>query len=383
MTRLRVSRRTLALLAALLPLLGLFIYVVLRSGPLAPIAVVAGTVQTRSISPALFGIGNVEARYVYRIGPTIAGRVKRLDVEVGDQVHAGQLLGEMEPVDLDDRVRVQEAVIRRADAALREAVARQTYARAQAQRYQSLLVTHAVSQEAAAARKQEQQIADAGVAGARQELARARADNEAVLAQRDNLRLLAPVDGLVAARDVEPGTTVVAGQAVIELIDPQSLWINARFDQTSAAGLAAGLPAEIRLRSRRDDVLAGAVLRVEPLADAVTEEILAKISFESQSAQLPPIGELAEVNLTLPALAPTTVIPAAAVQRVDGNIGVWLIEGNDLEFRAIRLGMRDLDGNAQVLEGLQAGQRILIYSEKAVSAHSRIHVVERIAGVAK
>ena len=383
MKRLPVSRRTLTLLLALLPLLALFVYVVLRSGPLAPIAVVAGTVETRSISPALFGIGNVEARYVYRIGPTIAGRVKRLDVEVGDQVHAGQLLGEMEPVDLDDRVRVQEAVIRRADAAVREAVARQTYARAQATRYRNLLVTHAVSQEAAAAREQEQQIADAGVGGARQELARARADNEAVLAQRDNLRLLAPVDGLVAARDIEPGTTVVAGQAVIELIDPQSLWINARFDQSSAAGLAANLPAEIRLRSRRDDPLPGAVLRVEPLADAVTEETLAKISFQLSPGQLPPVGELAEVSLTLPALAPTAVIPAAAIQRVDGQIGVWLIEGNDLEFRAIRLGMRDLDGNAQVLEGLQAGQRILVYSEKAVSAKSRIHLVERIAGSAK
>ena len=352
MKRLRVSRRTLTLLAALLPLLALFVYVVLRSGPLAPIAVVAGTVETRSISPALFGIGNVEARYVYRIGPTMAGRVKRLDVEVGDHVHAGQLLGEMEPVDLDDRVRVQEAVIRRADAALREAVARQTYARAQATRYRSLLVTHAVSQEAAAARDQEHQIADAGVAAARQELARSRADNEAVLAQRDNLRLLAPVDGLVAARDIEPGTTVVAGQAVIELIDPHSLWINARFDQISSAGLAAGLPAEIRLRSRRDEALAGVVVRVEPLA-------------------------------TLPALTPTPMIPAAAIQRVDGRIGVWLIDGNDLEFREIRLGMRDLEGNAQVLGGLQAGQRILVYSEKAVRAQSRIHVVERIAGVAK
>ena len=383
MKRLRMSRRSLTLIAALLPLLILFIYVVLRSGPLAPIAVVEGTVETRAISPALFGIGNVEARYVYRIGPTMAGRVKRLDVEVGDQVHAGQLLGEMEPVDLDDRVRVQEAVIRRADAAVREAVARQTYARAQATRYRSLLVTHAVSQEAAAAREQEQQIADAGVGGARQELARARADNEAVLAQRDNLRLLAPVDGLVAARDIEPGTTVVAGQAVIELIDPTSLWINARFDQISAAGLVSGLTAEIRLRSRRDDALTGAVLRVEPLADAVTEETLAKISFQLPVGQLPPVGELAEVSLTLPAVTPTPVIPAAAIQRVGGQIGVWLIEGNDLEFRALRLGIRDLDGNTQVLEGLQAGQRILIYSEKAVSARSRIHLVERIAGVAK
>jgi len=383
MKRPRLSRRSVTLLAALLPLLIVFVHVVVRSGPLAPVAVVAGTVELRSINPALFGIGNVEARHVYRIGPTTAGRVKQLHVQVGDRVRAGQVLGEMEPVDLDDRLRVQEAMIQHADAAVREAGARQTYARAQATRYRSLLQIHAVSEEAAAAREQEQQIADAGVAAARQDLARARADNQAVLAQRESLRLLAPVDALVAARDAEPGTTVVAGQAVIELIDPQSLWINARFDQFSAAGLAAGLAAEIRLRSRRDDALAGTVIRVEPLADAVTEETLAKISFPAQSTPLPPLGELAEVSLSLPALPPSLVVPTAALRQVDGQIGVWLIEGKRLRFQAVRPGLHDLEGHAQVLDGLGTGQRILVFSEQAVTANSRIHVVERIAGVAR
>ena len=48
----QVRRRTLALIAAIVPLLALFVHVVLRSGPLAPVAVVATTVQTRAISPA-------------------------------------------------------------------------------------------------------------------------------------------------------------------------------------------------------------------------------------------------------------------------------------------------------------------------------------------
>ena len=64
-------------------------------------------------------VGTVEARYTYRIGPTAAGRLKQLAVEVGDVVQAGNLLGEMDPVDLDERIRAQSAAIKRAEAATR------------------------------------------------------------------------------------------------------------------------------------------------------------------------------------------------------------------------------------------------------------------------
>ena len=64
---------------------------------------------------------------------------QRVGVHVGDLVKAGQILGEMDPVDLDDRVRSQESGLKRAEAALREAAARQSYAETQARRYEELL----------------------------------------------------------------------------------------------------------------------------------------------------------------------------------------------------------------------------------------------------
>lgn len=113
-----LQRRTLALVVIIIPLLLLFIYVALRSGPLAPIAATVSTVESRSVAPALAGIGTVQARFTYKIGPTVAGRVKRLDVHVGDIVKAGQVLGEMDAVDLDDRVSAQQAAIKSSEAAL-------------------------------------------------------------------------------------------------------------------------------------------------------------------------------------------------------------------------------------------------------------------------
>ena len=106
--KLPIRGRTLGLLAILVPLLALFVWVVLRAGPLAPVTVTVATVQSRAIQPALFGIGTVQARYTYKIGPTLPARVRTLNVHVGDAVKAGQLLGEMDPVDVK-RLRELEA----------------------------------------------------------------------------------------------------------------------------------------------------------------------------------------------------------------------------------------------------------------------------------
>ena len=201
-------------------------------------------------------------------------------------------------------------------------------------------------------------------------------------AQRNNLQLVAPVDGLVVLRDAEPGTTVVAGQAVVELIDPKSLWVNVRFDQIHARGLTANLSAQIVLRSQAGE-LTGHVLRVEPLADAVTEEMLAKVVFSQLPDSLPSVGELVEVTIALPALPEAPVIPNAAIQRSNGSLGVWQVMNGDMRFTPVLLGAADLDGHVQIHEGLKIGDRVVVYSAKALSTRSRIDVVDHIPGVTR
>src|SRR3569833_1131810 len=380
MKKLRFQHSTLALLAVLGPLLLLFISVGPRPGPPAPPAATTATVEARTITPSLFGIGTVEARYTYKIGPTFAGRVKRRYVHVGDPVKAGQMLGEMDPVDLDDRLRAQESAFRRAQAALREAEARQRYAQTQARRYEQLLAVRSASEETVTTKRQELQIAEAGLSAAQEELARARADRQGLAAQRNNLRLIAPVDGIVAARDADPGTTIVAGQTVVEVIDPKSLWINVRFDQIRASGLAEGLPARIVLRSRNGQTLHGRVLRIEPKADAVTAETLAKVVFAAMPQPLPPVGELAEVTVDLPPLPSAPTNSNAAVRRNVDKLGVWKFIDGDLRFTPNKPNKTNKDGNVQVHKNHKKNNRIVTYSEKPLTAKSRGREVDRIPG---
>ncbi|MBW8298628.1 MAG: efflux RND transporter periplasmic adaptor subunit [Hydrogenophaga sp.] len=392
-----LQRRSLMLIVIVIPIVALFGYVVLRSGPLAPVTVMTASVEARSISPALFGIGTVEARFSYKIGPTIAGRVGKVYVDVGDRVRAGQVLAELNPVDLDDRIAALDAATRHAEesikaakAELEDALVRKDYADAQAKRYDQLWKNHTVSEMAVETKRQDSEVALAAVsaaqsnlAAAQQNLQRNRADRDGLIKQREDLVLHAPVDGVIATRNAEPGTTVVAGEAVIEMIDPKELWINARFDQIAATGLRTGLSARISLRSHGDISAPGQVSRVEVLADSVTEENLAKVGFDALPEPIPPIGELAEVTIALPELSATPTIPNAAVQSVAGKTGVWKVEEGKARFTAVELGASDLDGIVQVTKGLQTGDEIVVHSASRLTGTSRIQITDNPAELIK
>ena len=165
---------------------------------------------------------------------------------------------------------------------------------------------------------------------------------------------------------------------MVEIIDRKNLWISVRFDQAMASGLTPGLPASIALRSRGDTLFPGRILRVEPLADAVTEELLAKAAFDTIPDVLPPLGELAEVTVTLPHLPETAVVPDSSLQRLNGDLGVWVLDNGSITFRPVKTGRSDLEGFVQIMSGLEKGENIVQYMKKALSPRSRVKIVESL-----
>ncbi len=368
-------------------------WVATQSGPLAPIQVTVTTVGRGTVSPALFGIGTLEAQRAYLIGPTTAGRVKRVMVDVGDLVAAGQLLAEMEPVDLDARVAATVAAVDRgrsavaaAEAQARDASSRQGLATTEAHRIVTLGQAGVVSQSAVDAAQQASQSADAQVAaaaaalaGARREIARLDAELRGAQQQRVNVRLVAPAAGVVTSRNAEPGSTVIAGQPVLKLEDPTSIWISVRLDQARSAGLGVGLAAAITRRSDPLATHAGKVVRVEPTSDAVTEERIAKVAFD----RLPDgvaTGEMAEVTLRLSPVANAVVVPNASLRHRGAQTGVWHYSGGQLRFAPVTTGAESLDGTVQILEGIAAGDEVIVYSERDLADDSRVKVVTALRG---
>ena len=385
------ARRNLTLALLGLLFLGSFFWVVATQGPMASVKVTAIQPQTMTLQRSLFGIATIEARRSYAIGPTVAGRVASVLVDQGDVVKAGQLLAEMEPVDLESRYAASSAAssaaarrVQSAEAGLQEASSRARLAQNSAERFADLRRKNFVSQEAADAKNHEaaaamaaRQAAAAGLAAAQDELRRSRSDLAGIGKNRDHLRLVSPVNGVVTARLAEPGSTVVAGQSVVQVIDPASLWLRVRIDQGRSAGLADNLPARIVLRSHPGEVFTGKIARVDWVGDAVTEERIVNVAFDSPPPGIA-LGELAEVTLQLPAIDQALAIPAAALKRDGQTTGAWRLAEGKAQFAAVTTGVLSSDGQVQILDGLTANDQVIVHSSKTLTPGLRVSVTETL-----
>lgn len=380
----RLGPRRIGLFLGAAAFLAAFAWLVATRGPLAPVGVETATVDVADLSPEVFGIGTVEARQAYAVGPTQAGRVLRVWVDQGDTVQAGQLLAEIDPVDLAQRAEAAASTAARArqaaqsaQAQIAEAESRARIADASLARYQALLQQKFVAQEMVDIRSHEAAAARAALAAARANAAAAardvgRADAEVRVVERQsrNLRLTSPLGGVVVAREAEPGTTVVAGQAVLRLVDPAGLWVRARIDQARAAGLSVGQAAAIVLRSAPGVSLPGRVARIDLQSDALTEERIVNVVFDPVPPRLY-LGELAEISIRLPVARAVPAIPRAALVRHDGRTGVWRIEAGRARFQPVRTGI-ETDDRVQVVSGLTAGERVIAYSTNPLAEGVRV-----------
>ena len=381
----RPRTKLIVLFGSVVSFVAAFVWLLTTHGPLAPVGVQLGSVVRADLTPSVFGIGTVDARLAYAVGPVAPGRVLRVLVDQGEAVKAGQLLAEMDPVDLDRRVQAAKSTgarsrqaVQVAEAQVAEAASRARLATINRDRDRSLYEKQVTSRQSLDASTSEAERAEAALAAARanaeavkQDIGRVDAESQGLGSLRESLRLVSPADGVIISREAEPGTTVVAGQAVLRVVVPESLWVRARIDQSRAQGVQVGQLASIVLRSAPETPMLGRVARIEMQSDPVTEERIVNVSFDAPPARLY-LGELAEVTIRLPDENGVLVVPSAAIAREGSQTGVWqMVEGHS-QFKPVTIGSQGQAGVTQIRSGLALGDRVIAYSSALLKPNARI-----------
>jgi HlyD family secretion protein len=367
-----------------------FAWVILTRGPLAPVQVTIEKIQTGTLRPEVFGVGLVEGRHSYIVSPVMTGRISKLLVDQGDQVKAGQVVAELDPIDLAEKLAASQWVSERTASSIKVAEAQLVQAQSQVRtlsasykRYSELQTQGFVSPELLDVKLNEKiaasailDAATASLVAAKRDQSKAQSDAAGVGKLREQTRLISPVNGIVTARPVDPGAIVVPGQAVIQLTAPDDLWIKTRIDQKQAGMIRAGQKTAIVLRSHPQTSVSGVVERVDLISDAVTEERIVNVAAPGINAS---IGEQAEVTITLPVQENVRSIPTAAVKRINQQDGVWLLQNAHAKFKPVKIGISTLDGRTQILDGIADGDEVIVYSQQTMKDDLKLKVVPEIA----
>ncbi len=332
-----------------------------------PVPVVA--VQQLEIQGQVHGPGTVQSRVPVTVSAKITGILEKLYADQGDRVQKGQLLAELDAIELRAREAAAHAAknraqrdLARAQADLGKARANLGLAQSNYQRDLEVFKPGYISQAAFDTTKAQLKVAESEVTATQATVTaleaavkQAESETHAAAALHNYTRILAPMNGLITVRKAEIGTTIAPGTPIFQMVDLEQIWVAAWIDETQVAQLREGQKATINLRSGR--VSQGEVVRLNKEADTVTRELEVDVKF----AQLPEplvIGEEAEVDIAT-GRQTAMAVPLSAVITRNGSKGVLVADKGLARFQKISTGLQD-GKKIAVLEGLKEGEFVVI-----------------------
>jgi len=183
------------------------------------------------------------------------------------------------------------------------------------------------------------------------------AEKRQVLEQISHMQIRAPFSGKIENVTVELGSFVTYGTVLGQLIDNSSLKINVYLSEQEALKLTTGQPVTITSVVLAQPKI-GKISMISDKADA-SGKFLTEITFPNNDGEKLKAGILADVHFSVESVETGLAIPVSALLASTKEAKVFVANGNKVEQRSIKTGIVTSD-KVQVLEGLQAGEQVVI-----------------------
>jgi len=316
---------------------------------------VARTDTLRS-GPAISG--TLTADREARIRSEMSGAVLATNVEQGERVSAGTVLG-----------RLDDASIRDAAISARSLVAQATAAAEQAARELQRSKTLAA---AGAIAERDVEVADRASLSSQAQLADAKARLSSAERMLRNTIIRAPFAGVVAERAVSPGDVVSPGAALFTVIDPSSLRVEASVPTSALADVRVGAPVLFTVNGS-DRVLEGRITRVSPMVDPQTKQVRLLASVPNSAGGL--VAGLFVEGRVASQKRVGVLVPENAIDQTGIVPNVMRLKGGKVEKVEVQLGVRDeAAGAVEVTTGIASGDTVLLGAARGISVGTMITV---------
>ncbi|SFB16062.1 MdtA/MuxA family multidrug efflux RND transporter periplasmic adaptor subunit [Azotobacter beijerinckii] len=371
----RPWRRWLALLLLLSAAGAAWFFLSQRRGGMPPpmdeaTPVQAGTASVARVPVHLDALGTVSANYTVTVTSRIDGTLQAVHFTEGQRVKQGQLLAEID-------TRTYQATLAQYRGELAENQAQLANARLTLVRYRRLYARDSLAR----------QDLDTQVALVGQYAGAVKASEAQIRSAQVSVgygRIVAPIDGYVGLRQVDPGNMVHASDTGGIVTITQTQPIAAKFSVPQAnlqevlQPLRRGESLAVEALSQQgDEVLAeGTVKFISNEIDTATGSVQLKALFDNPDERLYP-NQFVNVRLRIGTLENAVLVPAAAVQLSDAGKFVYLIGQDDtVKRQSVTVGPGAEDGRVAILAGVSAGDRVVTQGIDQLGNGAKVSVVD-------
>ena len=293
------------------------------------------------------GVGNVGAKDIYSVGSIYGGKVFSFEVDEGEFIKKGDLIAQIDPVDLADKIAEQEANVKKLENDTKTLVLERQNAMLQYdyqeeifKKYHTLFQKGSLSQMDFKKYTTNRDTAKIAVeviasktASLKSQIAQINANINGLKERLARYTILAPQEGYIVKKLVSNTQIINPNQTLIEIVTPKDVWVETHIDTRISGEVKRGNIATIQLRSSPIKYQ-GVVSHIKPINNEVTNEREIDVSFETLPIPFY-LAEQAIVDIEIRTLKNITRVPLKALTIYNEKSGVWIATEGVVSFKAL------------------------------------------------
>ncbi|MEO8449147.1 MAG: efflux RND transporter periplasmic adaptor subunit [Gemmatimonadota bacterium] len=301
--------------------------------------------------------GSLTAEKTATVRAEIVGSVVQVNVEEGQRVTRGTLLGRINDDAVQETVTAAQSGIRMATEAL-------VVAKRNAERSEKLAKAGAVADQALEQARWQVTSSEAAMADAQSRL---------IAAQRQlaHTRVVAPLSGIVSERSVHTGDVVQVGNPMFTVVDPGSLRLEGQVPVSALGSVTIGTPVPFTIDGYGDRRFEGKIVRINPAVDPATRQVRVTVALPNESGKLV-AGLFAQGRAAVESRT-AVVVPTSAIDRRGIRPTVTRLHSGVVERIEVGIGIEDLAiDRVEITEGVATGDTLIIGSARAIPPGTKV-----------
>ena len=338
-------------------------------GPAPKPAVTVTTVKaaTGNIIEMSSLIGKLKPNKTVNVAPKMQGRVKKVNFDVGDNVHAGDVLLKMDDSDIQNQIKSTQAALDMAQANYSLNMQKYKQAEADMARYKQLYNEGAVTQ---------QQYEQAKLAASpdmvklyKAQLAQAAEGYNSSKTALKNTTVTSPISGVVAARNINPGEMVAATMPPFTIMDNSNMLAEVSLTEDLLNKVKTGDKASVTVGGE-DKAVDGVVDTIAPAANQQTGLFPVDIRIANKDGRFK-AGMSVVVKLPNNARMGVVMLPKEAVTVQNMVNTVFTVKDGKAVRHVVKTGISD-DKNLEIISGIKAGDEVIVKGQNLLSGGEKL-----------